>query len=304
MRAVLGSVLAAVVVVVVVVVTAVAYTVYQDRGATDPTGTASATPPVGAFAAGTTMQRLNEARKISIGIKTDEPGFGFRESDGRLTGFEVELGRLIASELGVPATGITWIETQSSIREQSIESAAVDVVIATYIITETRKQRVDFAGPYYTAGQRLMVRADNPTSITQPESLRTGNQKVCSVTGSTPAQTIRQYLTDVPRQLVLFNVYQKCVDALLGGTVDAVTTDNVILIGYLSRYPQQLQLVGPAFTTEPYGIGVRKGDTPFRNWLNDFLDRIAKNGRYQKAWQDTAGTWDPVLPSLPVVVRY
>ncbi|MDG4792385.1 glutamate ABC transporter substrate-binding protein [Micromonospora sp. WMMD1082] len=255
------------------------------------------------FAAGSTMERLNNAQAIKIGTKFDQPLFGLKGLDGNLQGFDVEIGKIIANELGVPENKIEWVETPSTVREQRIEEGAVDIVIATYTINDTRKERIDFAGPYYIAGQTILVKADE-NEITGPDSFKTTGKKVCSVQGSTPASNIEQYLSNVGEQLVVFDVYTKCLDALKGGQVDAITTDNVILSGYMSQNEGQFKLVGETFTEEPYGIGLKKGDNDFRTFLNDTLEKTFEDGRYLQAWKDTAGTVDATDPKIPTVERY
>jgi glutamate transport system substrate-binding protein len=271
-------------------------------GSDSSTGGASAAPSA-TFAAGSTMEKLNKAQKIIIGTKFDQPGFGLKSLDGKPAGFDVEIAKLIAGELGIPADKIEWKETPSTVREQVIEQGTVDIVVATYTINDTRKQKVGFAGPYYVAGQHILVRNDD-SSITGPDSFKDGTKKVCSVTNSTPANNIKKYLANEAQQLVLFDIYQKCVDALSAKQVDAVTTDNVILTGFIAKNEGKFKLAGQKFTDEPYGIGLKKDDTVFRNWINDVLEKIAKDGRYEKAWKDTAGKFDKNTPTAPSVNRY
>jgi glutamate transport system substrate-binding protein len=267
-------------------------------------GTSSNTPATTvSFEAGTTIDKLHKADKITIGTKFDQPLFGLKGLSGKPEGFDVEIGKIIASELGIAADKIEWVETPSKVREEVIEQGKVDIVIATYTINAKRKERVDFAGPYYVAGQDIMVAKDD-TSITGPDSFKEGTKKVCSVTGSTPAENIKKYLKDVASQLVLFDVYSKCADALKAKQVDAVTTDNVILLGLVDKSKGDFKLIGKPFTKEPYGIGLKKGDTKFRMWINDALEKIAKDGRYEKAWKGTAGKVDPNVPTAPAVDRY
>jgi glutamate transport system substrate-binding protein len=253
------------------------------------------------FAAGSTMEKLNKAQKITIGTKFDQPGFGLKGLDGKPAGFDVEIGKLIADELGIADDKITWVETPSAVREEKIEKAEVDLVAATYTINDKRKERIDFAGPYYTAGQNILVKADD-TTITGPDSFKAGDKKVCSVQGSTPATNIEKYLANKASQLVVFDVYQKCVDALTNGQVNAVTTDNVILLGFVSESKGAYKLVGEQFTEEPYGIGIKKGDTAFCTFINDTLKAADADGSYKKAWEDTAakaaeGVETPTLPT-------
>jgi glutamate transport system substrate-binding protein len=251
------------------------------------------------FAAGSTMAELSKAGKVTIGTKFDQPGFGLRGLSGDPEGFDVEVATAIAAKLGIKPENITWKETPSAVREQVLERGEVDFVVATYTINAKRKARISFAGPYYVAGQQIMVKADN-TTITGPDSLKSQpNAKVCSVVGSTPAENIKQYLAS-PSQLVTFDVYSKCADALRTNQVDAVTTDNVILLGLVGDSKDAFKVVGQPFTKEPYGIGVKKGDTAFCTFINDTLKAAGSDGSYQKAWTSTAGkVKGSTVPTLP-----
>ena len=252
------------------------------------------------FAEGSTMAKLADAGKITIGTKFDQPLFGQAGPDGKPAGFDVEIGKLMAAALGIKADDIEWVETVSANREPFIQNGKVDLVVATYTINDTRKEVVDFAGPYYVAGQALMVTADNE-DITGEDSLE--GKKVASVEGSTPAQ----YMTDnhPEAELSTFDTYSNCVTALLNGQVDAVTTDNVILAGFVAADKDKLKLVGDGatFPEEPYGIGMKKGDDDFRTFLNDTLQAAYDDGRWANAWEGTAGSVLPT-PEPPEIDRY
>jgi glutamate transport system substrate-binding protein len=248
------------------------------------------------FAPGTTMAELSEAGSITIGTKFDQPLFGLRTLDGELVGFDTEIARIIAGGLGIAPEDINWVESPSAQRENLIKRGEVDMVVATYTINDERKQEVSFAGPYYEAGQTLMVRSDNQ-QISGPEDLRGSGARVCTVTGSTPSENIREYID--PNQLVLFDTYSQCRDSLGNGQVDVVTTDNVILLGFVSESEGAFKLVGDTFTEEPYGVGITKGDVAFCQFVNDQLRQAAESGAYQQAWEATAGTVAEETPELP-----
>ena len=253
------------------------------------------------FPAGTTMAELAEAGAITVGTKYDQPGFGLLNPDGVPEGFDVEIAKIIAGELGIAPEEITWTETVSANREPFIQNGQVDIVVATYTINDTRKQVVDFAGPYYVAGQDIMVASGNPEGIQGPEDL--AGKTVCSVEGSTPAQNIRDNYPEAT--LVTYDVYSKCADDLANGNVQAVTTDNVILTGLVAGNPEGFELVGNPFTEEPYGIGLALGDTEFRNFINDVLEQSYEDGTWAAAWDRTAGAiTGEEAPEPPAVDRY
>jgi glutamate transport system substrate-binding protein len=245
------------------------------------------------------MEKLASAGTIKIGTKYDQPLFGQVGLDGKPVGFDVEMGKLIAAKLGIAADKIEWSETVSANREPFIEQGKVDLVIATYTINDKRKQVVSFAGPYYEAGQALMVNKDNDT-IKTPEDVK--GKKVCSVTGSTPAATI---VDKYGAELVPAATYSACLEPLRNKQVEAVTTDNVILAGFVDKEPDAFKLASDeTFTKEPYGIGLKKDDTEFRNWINDQLESFEEDGSYKKAWEATAGSVIKTAPELPELDRY
>ncbi|MEV6276065.1 glutamate ABC transporter substrate-binding protein [Nocardia sp. NPDC051832] len=258
---------------------------------------------VTACGGGDEKSALDKAKdgKITVGIKYDQPGLGLRTKDGSFTGFDVEVAKYVADKLGVKPENIEFKEAPTPQRETLLENAQVDYIVGTYSINDKRKEKIDFAGPYFIAGQSLLVKSEN-TDITGPESL-TGNKKLCSVKGSTPAQNVKtKYAKDV--QLQEFDTYSLCVEALLNGSVDALTTDDIILAGFAAQSPGKLKLVGQPFSTEKYGIGVKKGDTELRGKINDAIEAMIKDGSWQKALDATVGPSGFKAQAAPAVDRY
>ncbi len=246
------------------------------------------------FAAGTTMAKFNEAGEITIGVKTDQPGIGFLEPGADSpTGFDIEIAKIVAAELGIEPSGIEWKETVSANREPFLQNETVNMVAASYSITDERLELVGQAGPYYVTGQQLLVKKDD-TSINGPDDL--GGKKVCSVTGSTSIATVEE---DYGANPVPFSTYQECVNQLLNGSVDAVTTDGAILLGYAAQNPDELKVVGEAFSEERYGLGYTKGDSEFCNFLNETLQKSFDNGSWAAAFEKTLGKAGVETPSPP-----
>ncbi|ONM47778.1 glutamate ABC transporter substrate-binding protein [Nocardia donostiensis] len=247
----------------------------------------------------TTLEHAEEG-KLTIGIKFDQPGLGQRNTDGTYSGFDVEVAKYVAGKLGVAPDGITFKEAPSAQRETLIENGQVDFIVATYSITDQRKEKIDFAGPYYVAGQSLLVKAGN-TDITGPGSI--AGKTVCSVKGSTPAQNIEKNYPDT--QLQTYDTYSLCLEGLNSGAVDAVTTDDIILAGYASQSPGRYKVVGERFTTENYGIGLMRGDQESRDRINDAIEEMIAEGVWNKAFQDSVGrAANYQTPEAPKVDRY
>ena len=262
---------------------------------------ATAAVAFGATACGGSSTPNDGAKVYNVGIKFDQPGLGVHNPDDTFSGFDVEVAKYVAKKLGADEKHIHFVEAPSAQRENKIQNGEVDYIVATYSITDARKEKVDFAGPYFVAGQSLLVKSDN-TDITGPESLNNG-KKLCSVTGSTSAQKVKdKFAQNV--QLQEFDTYSACVEALKNGAVDAVTTDDIILAGYAAQSPGQLKVVGKPFTTENYGIGLKKGDTDLRNKINDAIEAMLADGSWEKAFNDTVGKSGYPLPAKPTVNRY
>ncbi|NVN00035.1 glutamate ABC transporter substrate-binding protein [Arthrobacter sp. SDTb3-6] len=250
------------------------------------------------FAAGTTMERLATAGTIRIGTKFDQPGYGLKGLSGKPEGFDVEIGKIIAGKLGIPEDKIQWVETPSKVREESIIQNKVDIITATYVITDERRKRVSFGGPYYLAGSDLMVKASD-SAISGPESFKDAKLKVCGGIGSIDGDKIKPYLADPTNQMVEFDVLSKCEDALRTGQVDAMTAGNSILDGMAASSKGTYKVIGKPFFVQPYGVGMAKGDIKFCEFVNKSLKEAAADGSYERAWKETAGKGLETVAKLP-----
>lgn len=219
---------------------------------------------------------------VKVGIKFDQPGLGLK-SGATYSGFDVDLANYIAQELNLE---VEFVEAVSAQRETLLKTGQVKYIVGTYSITDKRKADVSFVGPYFVAGQDLLVRADD-TTITGPDTL--DGKKLCSVKGSTSAVNVQKEVPGV--NLQEYNTYSLCVDALKSGAIDALTTDDTILAGYAAQEANkgQLKVVGNTFSTENYGVGVQKGDTEFCNQVVDVVKKFIDSGEWEKSVQKNLG---------------
>lgn len=249
------------------------------------------------FEAGTKMAELADAGEITIGVKYDQPGIGFQEPGADApSGFDIEIGRILAAALGIEGDNIKWEETVSENREPFLQKDRVDLVIASYSITDERRAVVGQAGPYYVTGQQLLVREEDKDSITKPED--TEGKKVCSVSGSTSLQRMEDEYGASP---VPFATYSECVDQLENGTVDAVTTDGAILLGYAAENPDELEVVGEPFSEERYGVGYNKDATEMCQFITDTLQEAMDDGTWAEAFEATLGESGVETPEPPTM---
>jgi glutamate transport system substrate-binding protein len=239
------------------------------------------------------IEKAAETKTITIGVIPDQPSLSLK-TDGTYVGFDVEIGKIIARGLGVDPANIQWRDTTVPDREKIIKDGTVDLVVSTYTINDARKKEIRFAGPYYVAGQDLLVKTDS--TIKGPEDL--DGKVVCSSAGSTPARRIR---SEYPKtRLQQYDQDSRCLADLESGAIDAMTTDDVVLLGY-AMAPEnagKFKLVGKTFSEEPYGVGMRKKDRAGCEKINEILQAAAQDGSYQAAWDATLGKDGKPAPTL------
>ncbi|MFF7154949.1 transporter substrate-binding domain-containing protein [Streptomyces sp. NPDC008139] len=250
--------------------------------------------------ASATWSAAHRRGRLVVGVKDDQPYLGERDpATGTYSGFDIEIAKMMAASLGFAADRVQYKPIASANRETALSNGQIDYYVGTYTINALRKKQVGFAGPYYMAGQGLLVRKDEK-NINGPQDLK--GKKVCSAAGSTPIQRIeRDYPDATP---VTYDTYSVCVDNLLTYQVDAVTTDDSILLGYAAKAPNEMKLVGKPFSKEPYGIGLAKGDTALRGALDDAIVAHERDGDWKKAYAATLGLSGVPAPVPPPVDRY
>ncbi|MER5351383.1 glutamate ABC transporter substrate-binding protein [Kitasatospora sp. NPDC002551] len=275
-------------------------------GTPPPKGPQPSALPSYQVAAGTpvsgspTLDAARDRGHLVVGAKEDQPYLGQKNpATGEYSGFDIEIAKMVAADLGFGPDRIEFKTIASANRETALQNGQVDYYVGTYTINDNRKKLVGFAGPYFMAGQSLLVRKNNK-DINGPEDL--DGKKVCSAAGSTPYQRIQKQYPKA--HLIGYDTYSACVDNLITSQVDAVTTDNTILLGYAAKVPDELKVVGPLFSQEPYGIGTPKNDTVLRGALNDALAHHEENGDWKKAFEATLGLSGEPAPVPPPIDRY
>ncbi|HEV7909002.1 MAG TPA: glutamate ABC transporter substrate-binding protein [Pseudonocardiaceae bacterium] len=234
-----------------------------------------------------TFDKMKSRGRVVIGVKEDQPGLGYKDpTTNKYSGFDVEIAKLVAAQLGYGEDKIDYKAIASAGREQAIINGDIDYYVGTYTINAPRKDKVSFAGPYFTAGQDLLVKKED-NSITGPETLK--GKKVCSVTGSTPIKNIKDKGYTEPGNILEYQNYSQCVSKLAEGAIDAVTTDDAILKGYAALEPDKYKVVGKPFSNEPYGIGMAHDDKALRDKVNNVLQKSLDDGTWQKIYDATLG---------------
>lgn len=251
------------------------------------TGTDTDTPSAsggGDAEAKGTIERIKERGKLIAGVKYDTKLFGLKDpASGNVEGFDIDIAKALAKQILGDETKVELKEVTSKTRIPMLQNGDIDIIIATMTITDERKEQVDFSDVYFEAGQSLLVK--NDSAITGLESL--SGVKVLAVKGSTSAQNIREKAPDA--EVLEFDNYQDAFTALKAGKGEALTTDNIILIG-MQQTDNSFQLVGGNFTSEPYGMAIRKGDTAFVEEVNTLLKSMKDSGEYDTLHEKWLGS--------------
>lgn len=248
----------------------------------DSSSSATATPPT--FAAGSTMAQIAQRGKIVIGVKYDVPLFGELDPVSRkVDGFDVALGKEIAKTLGLREDQIEFVEAISANRIPFLQEDKADLIISTMTINAARKEQIEFSRPYYVAGQSILVKKDN-TTINSFNDLN--GKKVCSAQGSTSETNVKEKAPQA--ELLSLQTYSACVSSMKDGRVDAVSTDDIILAGFANT-DNTLKLVGGQFTTELYGVGIKKGKTDMSAFVTDLITKMVEDGRWEAMYKKYLG---------------
>jgi glutamate transport system substrate-binding protein len=251
----------------------------------------AATPTMVIVEGVSTPESIQAEGTLTCGVKFDVVGFGFRNpTNSEIEGFDADICREIAAELDVEAE---LIEAVSANRIPFLNERRVDLVISTFTINDERREQIDFSRPYYIAGQSILAKTDN-TEINSVEDLNGKN--VCSATGSTSETNVREQAPEA--NLVLFATYTEAGQALDDGRCDAVSTDDVILFGLIDAYPDT-ELKGEPFTTEEYGIGMKKDSAELKAFVDDVLAEMDEDGRFMELWNENIGDYTDKEPVLP-----
>ncbi|AXB41813.1 glutamate ABC transporter substrate-binding protein [Amycolatopsis albispora] len=231
-----------------------------------------------------TAARIRGRGQLIVGGQLDLPLLSERNSiTGETEGFDATLAKLLAKYLLGEST-VKIVTATPETKETLLQVGTVDAVIRIYTITPERAEKVAFAGPYLRSGQAIAA-LDQERSITRPADLN--GRPVAVVAGTTSVDALRQA---APRaELETFGTTSECVQALESGRAVAYVHDLTALAG-AARLNDRIKIIGEPFTSEPYGIGLPRGDAAFKEFVNGWLDKIVRAGLWTELWQSTLGT--------------
>jgi len=220
---------------------------------------------------------------LVAGVKDSQPPFGYvDEQSKQVVGFEIDIMKYLADKLGVK---LELKPVTSSTRIPMLTQGDVDIVAATMTHQKAREGQVDFSITYFMTGQRLLVKKDGPIKTVKDLA----GKKVGSVKGSTSEQNAKK--AEPTATVISFETYPEAFLALKQGKVEAVTTDEAILVGlkFSDDKPEAWDIVGDYISPEPYGLGVAQNDSKFRSFVNLALMDMWESGEYKKVYEKWFG---------------
>ena len=246
-------------------------------------------PPPGDMPPESTMAKIQERGRLIVGVDQNTFMSGFRDpATGELAGFDIDLAREIAQKIFGDPDKIVLQVVDAGQRESALKSGQVDLIVRTFSITCARKENVDFSTVYLYAKQRILVpkksRIDSAASLS--------GKRVCAVTGTT--SLIRLYELKPKPNLVEVPSWTDCLVMLQQAQVDAISTDDVVLLG-LAKQDPSLRVVGDSLGIEPYGVGVAKGKEDLVRFVNGVLAQMRADG----TWERLYSTWYSSLGPSP-----
>ncbi|MET9655518.1 serine/threonine-protein kinase [Streptomyces sp. NPDC006510] len=236
---------------------------------------------------------------LKVGVKADQPGLSERAKGGKYRGYEIEMAYAIAHDMGYRRDRVTFEPVSSENRSTILQKGDVDLVIATYSITEERKHAkspdysVAFAGPYYVASRSFMVRKKaKAVSIDDSRMLRNKQFEVCTARSSTYESWLPKAGYNMTQSLP--SGYDRCVRDLLDPTspVYAVSTDDVILAGFVKNNPTELKRLDSGPGAEGYGVAMNPGEKGLKGEVCSALKKIMTDGVWEQLY---AGHLAPLL---------
>jgi ABC-type amino acid transport substrate-binding protein len=222
-----------------------------------------------------TIEEIKVRGKLVAGVKFDTPPFGFLDENNQPVGFDLDLVTKIAEHIGVP---VEFVSVTSPTRIPMLVGGNVDLVAASMTHTKERDRTIDFSITYYTGAQALLVPADS--DIKGLENL--AGRRVSVQQGTTLERNLAAAAPEA--EIVAFRDYNSAWLALAQGRADALTGSVTILQGFAQENPN-FTILPDRFSVEPFGMGVRQGDSSLRDEINFALQDLWTSGAYHDIYQ-------------------
>ena len=229
-----------------------------------------------------TLNQILKRGELRVGTEAGYMPFEMRDKQGNIIGFDIDLAKKMASVLKVK---VTFVNTQWDGIIPALLTDKFDILMGGMTITAERNVQVNFSKPYVVIGQTVLLAKKNQGKVKSYKDLNAPQYVVATKLGTSgdiaaqrfvPNAKLRQFETEADAALEVRN-----------GRADAFIYDLPYNAVYSHQYPEGVLFLGEAFTKEPLGWAIRKGDPDFLNWLDNFLEQIRDDGTYDvlyKRW--------------------
>jgi len=226
------------------------------------------------------LNQILKRGELRVGMEAGYLPFEMRDKKGDIIGFDVDVARLMARYMGVK---VTFINTQWDGIIPALLTDKFDILMSGMTITPERNLQVNFAVPYITIGQTILINKKIADKVKSYKDLNTPEFSVVTKLGTTGDIAARRYLSKA--KLKAFETEADAVLEVRNGRADAFVYDLPFNAVYSAQYKDALVHLKEPFTHEPLGWAVRKGDPDFLNWLGNFLAQIKNDGTYDALYQ-------------------
>lgn len=229
-----------------------------------------------------TLEEVKKKGVLVAGVKDSSPPFGYIDEKTReIVGYDIDFVKAIANKLGVK---LELKPVTSASRMPQLMEGNIDIIAATMTKTAERAKQIDFSYTYFLTGQKFITKKSAIKSLQDLDGKKIGTAK-----GSTSEQNAKKALPNAT--ILSFDDYPQAFLALQQGKVQAVTTDESILAGILAKAPNKgdFEIPDIQISDEPYGLGMRKGDANFVNFVNKTLLEMEKSGEAKKIFDKWFG---------------
>ncbi|MET0999427.1 MAG: glutamate ABC transporter substrate-binding protein [Marmoricola sp.] len=237
--------------------------------------------------AGSYMKKIQERGRLIAGVSADTLLLGARNPiSGQIEGFDIDLLHAVSEAIFGDPDRIELRVVTAAQRLPVLQEGSVDIVARNMTITCARWKDIAFSTEYYRSGQKVLVRLGEKTEaggrITGMQDLQ--GKKVCAPNGSTSMDKLRTFEGLEP---VGADAHTGCLVLFQQGAVDAITGDDTVLAGLAAQDPYAEVVQAPAFTAEPYGLGVNRENVDFVRFVNGVIEQMKSDGRWARNYQ----TW-------------
>ena len=266
---------------------------------------AVALPAAPAVAASAALDRIRDTGTITLGYREAAAPFSFRDREGRVRGYSVELCLRVAAaiqhELGLRQMKIEWLPVDAATRIDAVTSGKADAVCGTTTVTLSRMESVDFSLPIFVDGGSVLVRGQS--RLVRLADLK--GRKIAVIGGTTTEQALVRALNAIEAPAVLVPVKDAAegMAALAQGKADGYAGDRVVLAALKQQATNgaKLEFIGSDFSYEPYAIVLPRNDPDFRLLVNRTLAGLYRTGDIDpifQRWLGGLGKPGPLLHAM------